>query len=72
MSTIDTMREGQPRQPVLRRLARWVFSLVGRYDVAAERYRSRVALRELSDSQLKDIGLTRKEAFREGTRPFWD
>lgn len=78
MSTIDTISEAQSRsevqsrQPVLRRLARWLFSLVGRYDMAAERYRSRVALRELSDGQLKDIGITRKEAFREGARPFWD
>ncbi|MEO3999066.1 DUF1127 domain-containing protein [Mesorhizobium sp. CAU 1732] len=72
MSTIDTIKEVQSRQPVLRRLARWMFSLMGRYDLAAERYRSRAALRELNDSQLKDIGLTRREAVREGTRAFWD
>jgi uncharacterized protein YjiS (DUF1127 family) len=33
--------------------------------------RSRRALMELSDYQLKDIGLTRSDALSEGMRPFW-
>jgi uncharacterized protein YjiS (DUF1127 family) len=39
--------------------------------MAVERRRSRMALMELSDAQLKDIGISRSEAFREANRPFW-
>ncbi len=38
---------------------------------AMARRRSRLALMELSDEMLKDIGISRSEAFREGNRPFW-
>ncbi|MEM9060724.1 MAG: DUF1127 domain-containing protein [Pseudomonadota bacterium] len=34
--------------------------------------RERRALREMPESVLKDIGLTRAEAEREAARPFWD
>jgi len=34
--------------------------------------RSRRAVQHLSDSQLRDVGLTRAEAQTEGARPFWD
>lgn len=37
-----------------------------------ERRRSRIALMELPDDLLKDIGLSRADAWREGRRPFWD
>jgi|GEM_PF-1029355 uncharacterized protein YjiS (DUF1127 family) len=37
-----------------------------------ERRRSRIALMELSDELLKDIGLSRADAHREAARPFWD
>ena len=37
-----------------------------------EKRRSRRLLQELSDYQLKDIGISRADAFREGRRPFWD
>jgi uncharacterized protein YjiS (DUF1127 family) len=33
---------------------------------------SRLALSEMTDSQLADIGVTRAEARREAARPFWD
>lgn len=36
-----------------------------------ERRRSRLALLEMSDEMLKDIGVSRSEAFREANRPFW-
>lgn len=37
-----------------------------------ERRRSRIALLEMTDDQLKDIGISRCDAHREGARPFWD
>ena len=37
-----------------------------------ERRRSRIALLELSDHQLKDLGISRADAYREAIRPFWD
>jgi uncharacterized protein YjiS (DUF1127 family) len=36
-----------------------------------ERRRSRRALLEMTDDQLKDIGLSRGDAYREGSRPMW-
>ena len=38
----------------------------------AERSRSRRALSALNDDELKDIGLSRADAYREARRPFWD
>lgn len=57
-------------------------SFVGRATIAArtlvtgltgalERRRSRLMLLELTDEQLKDIGISRADAHREGIRPFW-
>lgn len=37
-----------------------------------ERRRSRLALLEMSDEQLKDIGVSRGEAYGEASRPFWE
>lgn len=37
-----------------------------------QRRRSRLALLEMSDEQLKDIGISRAEAYGEANRPFWD
>lgn len=50
---------------MLRSLARWIDNLL-------DRRRSRLALLEMTDDQLKDIGVTRCDAHREGIRPFWD
>ncbi|MDG4550831.1 MAG: DUF1127 domain-containing protein [Candidatus Contendobacter sp.] len=36
-----------------------------------EIHRQRHALLGLSDAMLKDIGIGRADAFREGTKPFW-
>jgi uncharacterized protein YjiS (DUF1127 family) len=41
-------------------------------DERLERRASRRALLELSDYQLKDIGVTRAQAVGEARRPFWD
>ena len=40
-------------------------------DAWSERHRQRRALLELSDHMLKDIGIGRGEAYREGRKPFW-
>jgi len=45
--------------------------MISMIEGAFERRRSRLALMEMSDSQLKDIGISRSEAFREANRPFW-
>lgn len=37
-----------------------------------ERRRSRLALLELTDDQLSDIGISRCDAYREGLRSFYD
>ncbi|MCG6857715.1 MAG: DUF1127 domain-containing protein [Salaquimonas sp.] len=46
-------------------------SVFSRFAKAAELRRSRKALMQLSDRQLRDIGVTRDEAAREANRPFW-
>lgn len=37
-----------------------------------DRYRSRQDLLDLSDEHLRDVGLTRRQAEREGRRPFFE
>ena len=37
-----------------------------------DRRRSRLALLEMSDEQLKDIGISRADAYREGHIPLWN
>ncbi|MBZ9886745.1 DUF1127 domain-containing protein [Mesorhizobium sp. BR1-1-3] len=54
------------------RLVRVLRSLAGWIDNLLDRRRSRLALLEMTDDQLKDIGVTRCDAHREGIRPFWD
>lgn len=43
----------------------------GRWAVMLRHRKTRPALLELDDAQLRDIGLTREEASREGHKPFW-
>ena len=52
------------RQPRLTAIA----AAVG---VWLERSRSRRLLAALSDHQLRDVGLSRADAWREGSKPFW-
>jgi uncharacterized protein YjiS (DUF1127 family) len=40
-------------------------------DSWSERHRQRRALLQLNDYMLKDIGINRGEAYREGRKPFW-
>jgi uncharacterized protein YjiS (DUF1127 family) len=50
---------------VLRSFAKWI-------DRMLERRRSRLALLGMTDDQLKDIGISRRDALREGLRHSWD
>ena len=78
MSTIDAIGGGvisasrQEKRGALRNLAtvplrvsRWLARCI-------ERRRSRLALLELTDEQLSDIGISRCDAYREGIRSFYD
>jgi len=56
----------------LRRLGAFVLYLVGRYDLAVERFRSRRALEDLDERLLRDIGVSFEEASQEYQRPLWD
>jgi uncharacterized protein YjiS (DUF1127 family) len=47
-------------------------ALVRRLTMALVIARERRALMALSDDALKDIGLSRADAYHEGTRSFWD
>jgi uncharacterized protein YjiS (DUF1127 family) len=49
----------------------WVVRVFAAADRALQRRRQRNALLELSDRQLKDIGVTREQAQKEGHKPFW-
>ena len=42
------------------------------WTVCAARWRQRRDLADLDDHILRDIGITRDEARRESSRPFWD
>jgi uncharacterized protein YjiS (DUF1127 family) len=48
-----------------------VLSLVERLELWAQRRRQRLDLLAASESQLKDIGLSRADATREADKPFW-
>ncbi|CAH2399828.1 DUF1127 domain-containing protein [Mesorhizobium escarrei] len=81
MAAIDTIRHTRAellgvrpsgRQGYVRRLVRTVSSLANRINSLLDRRRSRLVLLEMTDDQLKDIGISRADAHREGLRPFWD
>lgn len=71
MGTIDTMFAGRSRS-WSRRGIDLLFYLLGRYDRAVERHRSRQALQDLDDRLLADIGISRGDAREEVRRSFWD
>lgn len=58
----------QPATTGIRRLARILQRLPAAYQI----YRERRALLSLSDHALKDLGLSRADAYREATRPWWE
>ena len=54
-----------------RRFRDMVSAVLRRVELWIERRRQRHMLFELTDDQLRDIGLSRSEAFREASTPFW-
>ena len=46
--------------------------LVIRIEEMMTTWRERRALLAASDHMLRDLGLSRADAYREGSRPFWD
>lgn len=46
--------------------------LIAKLEEMMRTYRQRRALLALSDHMLRDIGLSRADAYREGTRAFWE
>ncbi len=80
MSTIATIRRDThasapsptagfwPRLPAFGRL---ITRMADALESLAQKHRSRRLLLELSDEQLKDIGISRADAHREADRPFW-
>jgi uncharacterized protein YjiS (DUF1127 family) len=71
MSTCETARHS-PARLVTDRGSMGLGRLFRRLAVAFAVARERRALMALSDGTLKDIGLSRADAYREGTRSFWD
>lgn len=70
MSAIDTFETSS-----IGGAARPAYSLprfIQAIETMLDRRRSRLALMEMSDAQLKDIGVSRSEAYGEANRPFWD
>ncbi len=79
MKSIDTIitdpdgfRFLPPRTTFVRRLRIVVRSAAASIERLLARRRSRMALLEMTDEQLKDIGISRADAYREGIRPPWD
>ena len=76
MDTIVTMRIASTASVRRARtggsLSQTVLSVFAWIERLAERRRSRLALLEMTDVQLRDIGLSRADAYHEGKRQLWD
>jgi len=81
MTTIDTIPGRGPGSPTITRNPRadyvrkvvvGVWPAVEWFEHQLEKRRSRLALLELNDDQLKDVGISWADAYREGLRSFWD
>ena len=70
MSTIETIYSSPQERSAAKGQSR-IKSVLDWIEMQLERRRSRHALLEMSDEQLKDIGLSRGDAYREGHRRLW-
>jgi uncharacterized protein YjiS (DUF1127 family) len=59
-------------RPIRLGLGARLTDLVVKVEAMLETYRQRRALLALSDHMLRDLGLSRADAYREATRSFWD
>ena len=82
MDTIETIRYADPafgaqtdprsRRGFIGRMVLVLRSFARQIVHMLERRRGRLALMEMTDDQLKDIGISRCDAHREGIRRFWE
>ena len=80
MDTIETIRYTGPalrartqvRVGFVNRVVFVLGSIAREFDRMLERRRGRLALLEMTDEQLKDIGVSRCDAHHEGIKPFWE
>jgi len=76
MATIETIyraSEGSRYDTPQPSGSRWsVTSMLASLERRLEKRRSRMALLEMSDEQLKDLNLSRSDAVREAGHRFWD
>ena len=82
MDTIETIRYTRPAfRPETASVAHRGFvgrmvvvlrSIARQIDHMLQRRRGRLALMEMTDDQLKDIGISRCDAHREGIKSFWE
>ncbi len=74
MSTIDAIHQmpsGKDKEAVMTKSGTAFASVLSWIDTQLERRKSRRSLLEMSDDQLKDIGISRAEAYREGNKAMW-
>ena len=71
MSTISGQRESLRPGQAPGKASRLLLKVNQIAEAWTERRRKRRALLELSDHMLKDIGIGRGDAYREGSKPFW-
>jgi uncharacterized protein YjiS (DUF1127 family) len=79
MGTIDTIKSSlvesgfdRGSADFVRKLHVVALNFIEWLEVRLARRRSRIALMELTDEQLKDIGISKADAYREGIRSFLD
>lgn len=78
MNTIETISRGRidnagdGRPSFASRIVVVIVSAVTWLERRLDKRRSRLALLELTEDQLKDIGISRADAYREGLRSFFD
>ena len=73
MSTIETLsvEHAHHSASARQRFGLRMLAVVEFIERVAARRRSRLALLALTDDQLKDIGISRADAYREGIRNVW-
>lgn len=72
IKTIDQGCKSEAPEPAKKSFRPGLRSAVARIEALFDKRRSRLALLDLTDEQLRDIGVSREEARREGLRSFWE